>query len=63
MHGVNLSRRQIIPSKGLPFSTKPALREKRATVYRDYFMENARVRFLFKSCVVSENERVSAANE
>ena len=29
--------------------------------YRDYFMENARVRFLFTSCVVSENERVSAA--
>ena len=26
-------------------------------------MENARVRFLFTSCVVSENERVSAANE
>ena len=24
-------------------------------------MENARVRFLFTSCVVSENERVSAA--
>jgi len=26
-------------------------------------MENARVRFLFTSWVVSENERVSAANE
>ena len=34
-----------------------------STRYRDYFMENARVRFLFTSCVVSENERVSAANE
>ena len=32
-------------------------------VYRDYFMENASVRFLFTSWVVSENERVSAANE
>ena len=32
-------------------------------IYRDYFMENARVQFLFTSCVVSENERVSAANE
>ena len=29
--------------------------------YRDYFMENAHVRFLFTSCIVSENERVSAA--
>jgi len=28
---------------------------------RDYFMENARVRFLFTRWVVSENERVSAA--
>jgi len=32
-------------------------------VHRDYSMENARVRFLFTSWVVSENERVSAANE
>ena len=30
---------------------------------RYYFMENARIRFLFTSCVVSENELVSAANE
>ena len=34
-----------------------------ADVYRDYFMENARVRFLFTSWVVSENERMNAANE
>ena len=32
MHGVNFSRPQIIPFKGLPFSTKPTIREKRATV-------------------------------
>ena len=30
---------------------------------RDYFMESARVLFLFTSWEVSENERVSAANE
>ena len=29
----------------------------------DYFMERARVRYLRTSCGISENERVSVANE
>ena len=31
--------------------------------YRDNFMENAGVRFVFTCLKVSENERMSAANE
>ena len=33
-----------------------------ALAHRDYFMENARVRFLFTSCVVSENSLVRCAH-
>ena len=32
-------------------------------INRDYFIGNAYVPFLFTSCVVSENERVNAANK
>ena len=35
----------------------------KSVIYRDYFMENARARFLFMSWVVSENEWAQRTSE